>query len=41
MELYDPTVTRIERNNARAPAIASLEGKTIGLLSNGKLNADS
>ena len=40
MELYDPTVTRIERVYARAPALDSLQGKTIALLSNGKLNAD-
>jgi hypothetical protein len=40
MELYDPTVTRIERDYKRAPALESLQGKTIALLSNGKLNAD-
>ena len=40
MDLYDPSVTRIERDNARAPALSALEGKTIALLSNGKLNAD-
>ncbi|MBT3534326.1 MAG: hypothetical protein HN478_10640 [Rhodospirillaceae bacterium] len=39
MQLYDPTVTGPERNYARAAALVSLEGKTIGLLENGKLNA--
>lgn len=39
MQLYDPTVTGPERDYARAAALASLEGKTIGLLENGKLNA--
>ncbi|MDA1098749.1 MAG: hypothetical protein O2967_07155 [Proteobacteria bacterium] len=39
MQLYDPTVTGPERNYARAAQLSSLEGKTIGLLENGKLNA--
>jgi hypothetical protein len=39
MQLYDPTVTGPERNFKRAPNLASLDGKTIGLLENGKLNA--
>ncbi len=39
MQLYDPTVAGPERNYARAGGLASLEGKTIGLLENGKLNA--
>ncbi|MDE0944043.1 MAG: hypothetical protein OSB58_16625 [Alphaproteobacteria bacterium] len=39
MQLYDPTVAGPERNFSRAPALASLEGKTIGILQNGKLNA--
>ena len=39
MQLYDPTVAGPERNHARAPALANLECKTIGLLENGKLNA--
>jgi len=39
MQLYDPTVTGPERNYARAAALPSLEGKTLGLLENGKLNA--
>ncbi len=41
MRLYDPTVAGPERNFSRAAALASLEGKTIGLLENGKLNAVS
>ena len=41
MQLYDPTVTGPERNFARAPALSSLEGKTIGILENGKLNAEN
>ncbi len=39
MQLYDPTVTGPERNYARAAPLPSLEGRTIGLLENGKLNA--
>jgi len=39
MRLYDPTVSGPQRTRLRAPAIASLEGKTIGVLENGKLNA--
>lgn len=39
MQLYDPTVKGPERNLARAAALDSLEGKTIGILENGKLNA--
>ncbi len=39
MQVYDPTVTGPDRNNLRAGALAGLEGKTIGLLENGKLNA--
>ena len=39
MQLYDPTSTGAQRQLARAPALASLEGKTIGILENGKLNA--
>ncbi len=40
MIIVDPTVTSTEQNNARAPAINALNGKTIGLLSNRKLNSD-
>ena len=39
MQLYDPTSSGPERNLARAAAMASIEGKTIGILENGKLNA--
>lgn len=39
MRLYDPTASGPERNLSRASALASLEGKTIGILENGKLNA--
>ena len=40
MQLIDPTVPSARPNNRRAAALHSLEGLTIGLLSNGKLNAD-
>jgi hypothetical protein len=39
MRLYDPTSSGAQKTLYRAPAIAGLEGKTIGLLENGKLNA--
>jgi hypothetical protein len=39
MRLYDPTSSGPERSLSRAAALASLEGKTIGILENGKLNA--
>ena len=41
MELIDPTVAAPVRESRRAPALASLDGLNIGLLSNGKLNADA
>ena len=40
MQLYDPTSSGPERHLLRAPALASLHGKTIGILENGKLNAE-
>ena len=40
MQLIDPTATNPSQHNSRAPALSSLKGKTIGLLSNSKLNAD-
>ena len=40
MIIVDPTVTSADQNNVRAPAINTLKGKTIGVLSNRKLNAD-
>jgi hypothetical protein len=39
VQLYDPTASGPERNLSRAAALASLQGKTIGILENGKLNA--
>lgn len=40
MELLDPTVPGQQVERHRAPALKDLEGLTIGLLSNGKANAD-
>ena len=40
MKLVDPTGLHPEQNHTRAPKLASLDGKVVGLLSNGKLNAD-
>ena len=40
MQLVDPTVAAPKRESRRAPALASLDGLTIGLLTNGKLKAD-
>jgi hypothetical protein len=40
MQLIDPTVTSPQQSNKRAPALKSLEGIRIGLLSNRKINAD-
>ena len=40
MKLYDPTVAAAEYDHHRALPLQSLEGATIGLLSNRKLNAD-
>ena len=39
MQLYDPTPSGAERNLFRAAALVSLEGRRIGILENGKLNA--
>jgi hypothetical protein len=39
MRLYDPTASGPKRTLYRAAPLASLEGKTIGILENGKLNA--
>ena len=41
MKLVDPTVSAPSLQNQRAPALTELRGLTIGLLSNGKLNADA
>ncbi len=39
MRLYDPTSSGPERNLSRAAALSGLDGRTIGILENGKLNA--
>ena len=40
MQLYDPTSSGPQRQLLRAPALTDLQGKTIGILENGKLNAE-
>ena len=40
MQLYAPTSTAPKRKVFRAPAVASLEGARLGILENGKLNAE-
>lgn len=40
MQLYSPMSTTPKRHAFRAPPLASLDGLRIGLLENGKLNAD-
>ena len=40
MQLIDPTNSGADDEKVRAPALSSLDGLTIGLLSNGKVNAD-
>ena len=40
MQLYAPTSTTPKRKAFRAPALASLEGARLGILENGKLNAE-
>ncbi|MEM7080515.1 MAG: hypothetical protein AAF513_17995 [Pseudomonadota bacterium] len=40
MQLIDPTVSLATDAKVRAPALTDLAGKTIGLLSNNKVNAD-
>jgi hypothetical protein len=39
MRLYDPTSSGPQRTLYRAAAIANLDGRTMGVLENGKLNA--
>lgn len=39
MRLYDPTASGPERHLLRAPPLATLQGCTIAILENGKLNA--
>ena len=40
MQLYAPTSTTPKRKAFRAPVLASLQGTRIGILENGKLNAE-
>ena len=40
MQLYAPTAPAPKRKALRAPALASIEGARIGILENGKLNAE-
>jgi hypothetical protein len=40
MQLYAPTSTAATRKRTRAPALAKLDGARIGILENGKLNAE-
>jgi hypothetical protein len=40
MQLYSPLSTTPKRKAVRAPALGSLSGLRIGILENGKLNAE-
>jgi len=40
MQLYSPMLTTPKRKSFRAPALASIDGLRIGVLENGKLNAE-
>ena len=40
MQLYAPTSTTPKRKSVRAPMLASIDGLRIGILENGKLNAE-
>ena len=40
MQLYSPMSTTPKRKLARAPVLAKLDGARIGILENGKLNAE-
>jgi hypothetical protein len=40
MQLYAPTSTAPKRKAFRAPALGSIDGLRIGVLENGKLNAE-
>jgi hypothetical protein len=40
MQLYAPTSTTPKRKAFRAPALATIDGMRIGILENGKLNAE-
>ena len=40
MQLYAPTSTTPKRQAFRAPVLASIDGLRLGILENGKLNAE-
>ena len=40
MQLYAPTATMATKKRSRAPKLAKLDGARIGILENGKLNAE-
>ena len=40
MQLYAPTSTQPKRKAFRAPVLTSIDGLRIGILENGKLNAE-
>jgi hypothetical protein len=40
MQLYSPLSTTPKRKAFRAPALATIDGARIGILENGKLNAE-
>ncbi len=40
MQLYSPLSTTPKRKAVRAPALAKIDGLRIGILENGKLNAE-
>ena len=40
MQLYSPMSTTPKRQSIRAPALPKIEGMRIGILENGKLNAE-
>ena len=40
MQLYSPLSTTPKRKAFRAPALASIDGLRLGILENGKLNAE-
>ena len=40
MQLYDPTSSPPKRRANRAPRLATIQGARIGILENGKLNAE-
>jgi hypothetical protein len=40
MQLYSPLSTTPKRKSVRAPVLASIDGLRIGILENGKLNAE-